>query len=298
MPFLTIYIPSYNRGKLLLKQLEVITSNLKFEDVRIIVSDNCSDDSLYLNVKTFCESKSNFIYEKNDFNDTGNPNIFKGFLKSFETEYLWILSDNDLLLNGSVDRIIGLLKKNEIDLFLMTHDSYSEFEIIEYTQENLFINQILKSNGLGLISNVIYKTEFVKSNIYIGYDFIFTWFPHLAVIIKSFFNKTGKIGLINKKHFFEDEKLGLLVNDKFYYSRSYFGFVLLAELFEPKLKIKFLKNFSSFWNLRHWMFFKKAPNKFFNETLAYGYLSRNIPLFKFKIFVWKLIYLFNPKRTK
>ena len=291
MDFLTIYIPSYNRGDLLIKQLEMVSKSMFLENINVIVSDNNSIDPKYEEIKKFCLEK-NFTYKKNNFNDTGNPNIFKGFLYSFKSEYLWILSDNDLILDSTVDNIYEILKKNDLDLFLLAHNSYENFVVKSINQELLLNDLIIKSSGLGLISSVIYRSNFIKDNIYIGYDFIFSWFPHLSVLIKSFYNKSGKVGIVNKSEFFEDEEKGYVINNKFYYARSYFGFVFLAELFEQKNKIRFIKNYTRFWNLRHWFFYKRAPNVFFNEILAYGYLSRYDILFKSKLLIWKFIYLF------
>lgn len=284
---LTIYIPSYNRGTLLIKQLSTIAKSGFKDKIIVQVSDNSSSDPNYKEVNLFCRDNG-FIYTKNKFNDRGNPNIFNGFLKSFDSQYLWILSDDDLIRKEAIDKVFDILIKNTLDVLILSHHDFESLSISEYNQEKLLKEQILISNGLGLISNVIYKSSFIEKNIYIGYDFIFSWFPHLAVLIKSFQDKSVNVGVINKKKFFEDELF--ILKDKLAYGRSYFGFVFLAELFEPKLKTIFIRNFAKFWNLRHWFFFKKSPNILFNEVLAYGYISRYSFSFKVKIFIWRIIF--------
>lgn len=291
MTLLTIYIPSFNRSSLLLKQLNSISKSKNLDQVKIEISDNNSNDIGYKEVELFCRENSIF-YKKNFFNDKGNPNIFNGFLSSFSTKYLWILSDNDLLRNDSIDKILEILKNEKFDVFLFTHDKNEKLSISEFNQERLLKECFLVSSGIGLISNVIYRTDFIKEHIFIGYDFIFSGFPHLSIIIKSFHKKKGIMAVINKNIFFQKEELSSVNFDKYGYARSYYGFIFLAELFEPKQKKLFIKSFSKFWNLRHWIHFKKSPNVFFNEVLAYGYLSRYSNLFRMKIFLWKIMYFF------
>ena len=290
---LTIYIPSFNRGSLLLKQLNTIVNSGLKNEIKVIVNDNCSKDKSYLIVKKFCE-KNNLVYNRNEINEDGNPNIFRGFLKSYNTKYLWILSDNDLLKKSALETTLNLLKDLNLDILFFPHNGFEKFKIEKYDQKKLFYDQIKNPNGMGLISNVIYKSNFIKSSIPIGYDFIFSWYPHLAVLIKSFEEKNGTIGILNKNQIFEKEEIGYVAPPKYNNTKSYFGFVFLAELFEPKIKKIFIKNFTKFWYLRHWVYYSKAPNVFFNETLAYGYINKYSFSFKYKILAWRLIYFLYP----
>jgi len=289
MKKLTIYIPSYNRGGSLFKQLKAINIKENNDKISVVINDNNSTDILYKEVEKYC-LKNNIIYIKNKINIGGDANIFNGFLNSFESEYIWILSDDDLLKNDSVEKILDILNNN-LDILFLTHSEIEKLCVAKWTQKDFYENNIKTSDGAGLISNVIYKSDFIKDSIPVGFQNIYTCFSHLSVLIHSMKNKTTKVGNIGSYHFFIPET-NLPPENSAGYSKSYFGFVLLGELFENKIKKKFINDFNTFWNLMYWYIKSKDDIAKQNAIYAENYISKNANLFNFfktKLFFWYLV---------
>ena len=289
MKLLTIYIPSYNRADSLLKQLNTINKLSDKSKIKVIVNDNCSTDKNgYKKVQEYC-LKNNFTYNRNEINVGADANIFNGFLNSFDSEYIWILSDDDLLKKDAIEKIITILEKNSLDILFLTHSKIDKLEVKIWTQKDFFENNIKTSDGAGLISYVIYKTEFIKDTIPTGFQYIYTHFAHLAVLINSFRNNNVSIGRIEGRQFFIPDT-NLPPPEGFGgYDHSYFGFVLLGELFEQDVKKNFINGWTGFWNLRHWH--KKYKNGKPNSIYARSYIKENLSFFNFfriKLFFWKI----------
>lgn len=287
MKLLTIYIPSYNRANSLLKQFDTINS---FKDkIKVIVNDNCSTDIKgYKEVQEYC-LKNCFVYHRNKINIGADANIFNGFLNSFDSKYIWILSDDDLLKKDAVEKIITILEKNSLDILFFTHSKIDKLEVKLWNQRNFFENNIKISDGAGLISYVIYKTDFIKHSIPVGFQYIYTHFAHLAVLIDSFKDKNVNIGRIESSQFFIPDT-NLPPPEGFGgYDHSYFGFVLLGELFENDIKKDFINGWTNFFNLRHWH--KKYKNGQPNSIYSKAYIEENLSFlnfFRIKLFLWKL----------
>jgi glycosyltransferase involved in cell wall biosynthesis len=289
MKLLTIYIPSYNRADSLLKQLHSIKNLNDINKIKVIVNDNCSSGIKgYEKVQEYCIENS-FTYKRNKINVGADANIFNGFLNSFDSKYIWILSDDDLLKMDAVEKIVTILEKNSLDILFFTHSKIAKLEVTIWSQRDFYKNNIQTADGAGLISNVIYKTEFIKSSIPTGFQYIYTHFAHLAVLIDSLRDKNVNIGRIESSQFFIPDT-NLPPPEGFGgYDHSYFGFVLLGELFDQDIKKDFVNGWTDFWNLRHWH--KKYKNGQPNSIYAKSYIKENLSFLNFfraKLFFWKI----------
>ncbi len=289
MKLLTIYIPSYNRADSLLKQLDTINNFNDKDKIKVIVNDNCSTDTKgYKKVQEYCFDNG-FIYNKNNINIGGDANIFNGFLNSFDSEYIWILSDDDLLKKDAIEKIVTILEKNDLDILFLTHSNIDKLDIKRWNQKDFFENNIKTSDGAGLISYVIYKSNFIKNSIPVGFQYIYTHFAHLAVLIDSFRDKSVNIGRVESSQFFIPDTNLPPPEGLSGYDHSFFGFVLLGELFEKDIKKDFINGWANFWNLRHWH--KKYKNGQPNSIYAKSYIKENLSFLNFlriKLFFWRL----------
>lgn len=287
---LTIYIPTYNRGNSLLKQLNAINNSVDKSKVFVMVNDNCSTDISYVDVEKYC-LQNEYNYNKNHFNIGADANIFNGFMKFYQSDYIWILSDDDILTEDAVSKVITILENDTLDILFFTHSKIEILEKNKWSQKDFYTQNIKASDGSGLISNVIYKSDFIKESIPVGFQNIYTCFAHLSILIHSFKNKVGLVGNIGSYHFFLPDT-ALAPADSTGYDRSFFGFVLLGDQFEHKTKKKFINDWVNFWNLRHW--YTKAKTGQPNSVYAKCYVNNNLFLlnfFKTKLLFW---YIFSP----
>ena len=188
MTSLTIAIPTYNRNKLLLKNLENL---LKIAPnwVDFIVLDNFSENSIY-NFQDLIEKyninnlKINLI--RNKVNIGAGANILK-CIEYATSDYIWIIGDDDYPKKNCFDEIIKEIKGNDIFWinFYANDPSHQPNRNITYSTNNLidFLKNLKSINELVFMSNNIYKTSIIKSGIKDSYDNLWTVCPHLVAML-------------------------------------------------------------------------------------------------------------------
>lgn len=175
-PFLSICIPTYNRSKYIRETVENIFQELSgmpsetLKEIEICISDNAStDNSVEILVDLKQKSPVAFSLNVNDTNLGVDRNILKVSEMS-ESEYVWLLSSDDLLENGALNYVYKFLKVHkDIDVLVMTdiaYDSSMTYRMHEVEEEGedqilFFASQLDASmtiaHPIGLISHVCFK---------------------------------------------------------------------------------------------------------------------------------------------
>lgn len=93
-PLVTIGIPTYNRADGYLRECLACALNQTYENVEVIVSDNCSNDRTSALMRSISDSRLRYIrHEKN----IGPANNFNYCLKQARGAYFLLLHDDDLI---------------------------------------------------------------------------------------------------------------------------------------------------------------------------------------------------------
>jgi glycosyltransferase involved in cell wall biosynthesis len=152
---LSICIPTYNRGEILkifLSKLSMELRSINTQEVEIVVSDNCSTDNTAEVVKEAISEGMRIKYHRNNVN-LGMDGNFVSCLKLATGKYVWVLGDDDFLVNGSLGTIITLLKK---DNYGLVH--------IKLHQKDLNDSKVYLSSK-EFLADVTYWITFISSNI-------------------------------------------------------------------------------------------------------------------------------------
>lgn len=267
MSKLFIYIPTYNRPDALKTQLTILlpqVARLK-DKVRILINDNASDKPLTEFEETY-STHANIEFRRNAGNVGANANIAFGFIFAKANEFLWILSDNDIVTENAVEYILSFLNE-EIDFFCF-NDSVKEPTLVDYDWKKGWLTPM--EWRMGLISDALYNVNSVKDSIDAGFYFHNSSFPHLAVGCAAA-RKKGKVTFkllprnkINNDLFRSDE----CPTD---YSLAHVCMPLLVALF-PENEAK---SFSLMWLRKHGIDLYKNRNRHYHlflqskATLAY-----------------------------
>ena len=117
---LSICIPTYNRKDKIPNCLNSIylaskNSNLEFD---VCISDNGSDYDLFTVIKEF-DKKLNIKINQNKFNQGYMSNLLKTISLS-ESEFVWAIGDDDLLMPNSLKKIEKIFyENNDVDFFFL-----------------------------------------------------------------------------------------------------------------------------------------------------------------------------------
>lgn len=199
---LTIAIPTYNRCSLLRQTLDSIMEQ-KVDGVEVIVSDNASIDGTENMMREYCNSY-NIRYFRNSQN-LGMDNNFLNCLMKARGEYVHLLSDDDILLPGAIEKILYLIQKEEPDYINLNSFTYST-EVydpnvkvsprIKLKEDLITSDKKIYMEYLGVYITYISATIIKKSNLekienpkkYVG-----TYFLHAHLVLDILADEKSKV---------------------------------------------------------------------------------------------------------
>ncbi|MDD2448198.1 MAG: glycosyltransferase [Sulfurimonas sp.] len=145
----SIVIITYNRADFIEKALQSALSQ-DYEDLEIIVCDDCSTDNTQEVVHKYLDSKK-IHYHKNKKNKGQLANYFFALKELTKGEWLFILSDDDFFENTNhVSKCMQFALKNDVDMILTNSKTYNttitsschsdihkHFDLKEYSPDTL-----------------------------------------------------------------------------------------------------------------------------------------------------------------
>ena len=107
MPRVTILLPTYNRARLLPEAIKSVLGQT-YDDFKLVVSDNASDDSTPVVMASFDDPRIEYVRQPENIGILANHNWL---LQRIETDYSLILSDDDLLYPEGLERLVAELDR-------------------------------------------------------------------------------------------------------------------------------------------------------------------------------------------
>ena len=173
---LTIAIPTYNRPDKILVQLKSLLPQIT-EEIEVVVLDNHSDVPITSVVTNDILSKICII--RNDINIGGAANIARCF-EVCKTEWLWTLSDDDIVEKDAVAKILNTIKG-------LSDICYINFNNKQTFSSNNF-SEVLKNGGLYqdfyYMSVCVYNIKKIQTYMHHYYRALSTMQPGIYMIVK------------------------------------------------------------------------------------------------------------------
>lgn len=200
---LCVCIPSYNRAKYAIRTVHALASQVVDSQIKILVIDNHSFENyepLFMADPILARLVENGVLEIR--RNVANLGMSANFLRSFEvveTDWLWMLSDDDYVAPTAIESI-----KKEIGNvgekcgFIKFSSPRSRPALPRVTLKNIqdFIDYNSKSvhdfNGFIFISNGVYRTQDFKKFLVVGYQHAHTYIPHF-MMLAAFMNEGGML---------------------------------------------------------------------------------------------------------
>lgn len=183
MKTLAIAVPTYNRSQLLDKQLKHLCAIAKAygSDCEIFISNNCSTDDTTQVIEKWVEK---FVpIDFRTFHQSENVGAIRNIatcIRSVTAKHVWVLSDDDTVLEGALPYVMGELNKRP-DIGLITLNfagrdynskklvyerRYSlEASLYDKQGKNVFEKCVHMEGGVGglaLTSAQIYRTDLAQ----------------------------------------------------------------------------------------------------------------------------------------
>lgn len=173
-PILTIGIPTWNRKHELQECLDlVIPQALAEEGVEVMVCDNATDDGTQTIVEGLVRRYPVLRYERNQTNIGADRN-FVEVLRRASGTYVWILSDDDFIVDGAVREILRIIKTHNPSyisvnyVYCDSEQRVTQFQpdqryMLEQDVPHADINRtfLVRNHWLSFLSCSIYRRDLV-----------------------------------------------------------------------------------------------------------------------------------------
>lgn len=127
-PLLSICVPTFNGGQYIEELLASIFIQ-KQKGTEVIIIDDSSTDNTFDKMAKFKEKhpEYNLKVYKNKKNKGFDKNVLRAVTLA-KGEYCWLLGQDDLLLSGSLKKVLGLIKKSKRATLI--HANYERYDNI------------------------------------------------------------------------------------------------------------------------------------------------------------------------
>jgi glycosyltransferase involved in cell wall biosynthesis len=182
---LTIAIPTYNRNKTLKKNIVYLLPQLN-ESIKLIIIDNASSEPISETLNEIINQNTHLQISiiRNKLNVGGNNNILR-CLEYCETDYLWILGDDDIPRANAIQNILNTIRKNPDSCFInFSNDGVERSSSIKTKGINNFLSHGVDFLGqIIFISSCIYSAKKLKESFTISYSWALTHAPQLILVL-------------------------------------------------------------------------------------------------------------------
>ena len=165
-PILTIAVPTYNRSGLLELCLSQLVPQVRLHpgEVELLVSDNCSADGTKEVVEAYLAAGAPLRYLRNETNLGPDFNFARCFAVA-QGKFLLLLSDDDVLLDGGLEKILPVLREGNPGVVHIRSYSFQEHFREERPRKNLSGRTLVYSNPRAFATKVHVNLTFISGNI-------------------------------------------------------------------------------------------------------------------------------------
>jgi abequosyltransferase len=211
-PKLSICIPTYNRNDKLKNNLILLLPQLN-EQCELIILDNHSDVPVAESIADLIVDygNQNISVIRNPFNLGMGANILRCF-EVAQSKWLWILGDYHRPLDDAIFKILQDINKEDEFIFInycsCLPRQFNKSVAIKReqsfisTNENTFYDVIDNFAGLAFLPLGIYNLSKTNNYLRFGYLYIYSLFPHTALLFKSLAIEKNKVLFSNKEIIF------------------------------------------------------------------------------------------------
>lgn len=169
-PLLTIAVPTYNRAPSLRRSLAAIIRQIDsipqaWDRIELLVSDNCSTDDTPVVIASFAQTSP--LKATRSTENIGMDGNFIALFKRATGRHLWLISDDDLLVDNALEKVLALLEQESPDLvYLKARFLFGELDSFPTETQDFDFLEVsgdmftLRSNStLSFLSSVISHRE-------------------------------------------------------------------------------------------------------------------------------------------
>ena len=240
---ITVIIPVFNGEKYLERTVKsLINQSFGFENIEVIIVDDCSTDDTALIIKDFSEKYPNIkpIFLEKNYGAPGKGRNIA--IQNASAEYIMCLDSDDEFASDMCDVMYSTITEEDVDFVMCRYDMYIDGEFVDHNksflseygertrvdclEDNL---EIISTCSNMVVWNKIYKKElFLSNNITFlddkyGEDIVFGYEVYLCA--NSFISLNNYFGY---KYHIHSKSISRLASDKSFED----GIFILNKMYE------------------------------------------------------------------
>jgi glycosyltransferase involved in cell wall biosynthesis len=183
---LTIAIPTFNRPKELEQCVKALLPQLT-SDVELLIVDNASDVPVTTVLAELLPKfpDVNIRIHRNAHNIGGNSNILR-CVEFSETEWLWLLGDDDVPHENALQTALDEIAKNPKAICINFNSVFGpKFQDMTTVGRHDFLARCQGVGNVIFISSNLYRAGSMRKNLYIGHRYSYSMAPHFALMLYS-----------------------------------------------------------------------------------------------------------------
>lgn len=195
---LTIAIPTYNRLRQLRTTVQLLLPQLT-PDVVVTIIDNASPKPVTLEELQVTPSHQGTVrVRRNRFNIGGVANMLR-CLETCETDYVWVLGDDDYPADDCIDTIVSAIRSAPNALNYNFADTRGRcFQGVSHGLSD-FVRTIDHWSAILYISSNIYNAKRLQPFLPTGYEFAYSYAPLAAILIDALRVQGGQVVFSSRK---------------------------------------------------------------------------------------------------
>lgn len=278
---LSIFIPTYNRCNKLAGLLEKLDKCLPSQ-VSVNVINNCSTDGTKDKVY---QIKQSVTYTLNYFENVTNIGANANILRCIEyctTKWLWIIGDDDTpshdCWNTLEKTLMNPCNSNLCYVNFSCPGVYKRNGYVESEGLADFMEKLDSYSNVLFISTCIFNATYIKPHLRLGYNYIYSLSPHIAILFETLQQNSGLKAVLSPKEIIktqEDE----VKTEKWSYFNLLLGLSTLCEMFsnaDPSIVKNFKKKIISYYTFFDGRLFFYIIKYYHNDPFKRKYLFNQI----------------------
>ena len=187
IPKLSIFIPTFNRNTILFENLKFLLPQLNSE-CKVVVLDNCSDIPVSTTLKDVqLQYPVTIDIITNKVNIGAAANVVRCF-ELCDTDWLWVLGDDDKPVCNSVQTILEHISLYENSIFInFSSEIKSREKLFITSKQDEFIELMDSWSNVLFISSGIYNAYALKKHLRVAYHYIYSMGPHFALLLEALY---------------------------------------------------------------------------------------------------------------
>jgi glycosyltransferase involved in cell wall biosynthesis len=187
---LTVAIPTFNRNEQIFDLLRILLPQInQYSNIcQLLIIDNCSSQPVQESLNQLISQFPDISIKihRNQVNVGLSANLLRCF-EFCETEWMWLLGDDDLVYDRACECILEKMRRNSSSHFIHFASNLGK-RTSEFTALGLdeLLEKIDSYDNLGFLSVGVYKVSFFKPYIPVAYSYDYTLFPHIVLLFMAF----------------------------------------------------------------------------------------------------------------